>query len=570
MSSLNRKFLLLGLTLIFSISNAYAESINNQNFSASPTIALSQLQTDKRSYSKGETVTVRGNDFFAAETISVSVDNFSNFHKQNFPLMNWNVIADENGNFVFQIPFDSLYSESGQFTVRAAGKTSGFAAETDFAAMLPNAANLDQCANGPFNAPTSCTGSNWQNGNVSQSQGHYYEGESIPYRLKFDSLSTGAGNPHTVTIEWDTTQGGKHAIDYITSYNRTEVIGNNPCSGVVPACGVATTFPIPIDPNVTNAGVTQLGGQVFTMWGGTITGVSAYTLSGSYLGNSSTRITLTFIANQSNPVLAWGGHIADKHDWANFGGSASDISGSPYHTRLIEIDGSGGNQDRGLSNSAIRLNTKITIITQASPESSQMFGYSTTNPAFTPNITDSLLFPFSLFDDGIDNDGTPNKIVFTNLLASNASGLFTVSQNANSGFYSLVSIFCTVNSGGSSTTTTSLAARLASININYGDSVTCTFNNQVSTAANASVTGRTIDGNGRAIPNTRVMIQNVNTLETRSTMTNSFGYYSFDDLESGQMYVVTVKSKRYAFSQDTQTFVLSDAVENLDFIADER
>ena len=91
-------------------------------------------------------------------------------------------------------------------------------------------ANLDQCANGPVSAPVPCTGANWQNGNANANNAHWAEGDSIAYRIKFTALT--AGSPHQVTIEWDTTKAGKHALDYLTSYNRTEKTGNDPCSGV--------------------------------------------------------------------------------------------------------------------------------------------------------------------------------------------------------------------------------------------------------------------------------------------------------------------------------------------------
>src|SRR5262245_64968256 len=77
--------------------------------------------------------------------------------------------------------------------------------------------DLDQCANGGVGqAAVSCAGSAWQNGNLNQNQAHYNEGDSIPYRLRLDGLTTGTSS-HTVTIEWDTTQNGKHALDYLTS-----------------------------------------------------------------------------------------------------------------------------------------------------------------------------------------------------------------------------------------------------------------------------------------------------------------------------------------------------------------
>ena len=71
-------------------------------------------------------------------------------------------------------------------------------------------------------------------------------------------------------------------------------------------------------------------------------------------------ITITFSASQPTVVLAWGGHIATRLDWG-IGNSAVAISGSPFHTRLIGLDGSGGNQDRALSSDAVTFPASITI-----------------------------------------------------------------------------------------------------------------------------------------------------------------------------------------------------------------
>ena len=95
----------------------------------------------------------------------------------------------------------------------------------------------------------------------------------MPYRIVMSGIPTAAGNTNTVTIEWDTTQGGKHALDYLTTYNRS-----------VTQADAATGAPnslsaIPGDPFITfganqpmqmlPARSQQLG-QVFAMWGGTI------------------------------------------------------------------------------------------------------------------------------------------------------------------------------------------------------------------------------------------------------------------------------------------------------------
>jgi hypothetical protein len=174
-------------------------------------------------------------------------------------------------------------------------------------------ANLDQCANGDLTAPNdpACAPVEWVNGNLGSSKAHYSEGDSVPYRLLFDNLSTTGS--HSVTIEWDTTKGDKHALDYLTTFNRT-VSTANPCAGVL-SCGIPSTFPIPNDPQVSGGLVTQIGG-LFTLYGGTITAVSAYTHTpAGFLGDTSASITITFTASAANPVLAWGGHIATRADW---------------------------------------------------------------------------------------------------------------------------------------------------------------------------------------------------------------------------------------------------------------
>src|SRR5438067_3919953 len=158
--------------------------------------------------------------------------------------------------------------------------------------------NLDQCGNGPLSAATDCNPLSWQNGNLNGNQAHYFEGDSVPYRLTFLNLST--TGTHTVTIQWDTTKGGKHALDYITSFDRT-VTTADPCAGVT-GCGSPTTRAIPVDPNWTGSSGTPIPGN-FTLYNGTITSASAYALTGTYAGDSSTSITLSFTTSSATPVL---------------------------------------------------------------------------------------------------------------------------------------------------------------------------------------------------------------------------------------------------------------------------
>ena len=238
-----------------------------------------------------------------------------------------------------------------------------------------SAVNLDQCAN----LGTTCDTANpaqWQHGNLNASNSHYSEGESVPYRATFTDLSP--GEMYSTTIEWDTTKQGKHAIDYLTGVARTETTAD-PCSGLSCVAPVST-LPVPMDSEVSGRGVTQVPGQFFRLDGGTFPSAGAsiantgnlcgaptctvaanpspYVLTGDYTGDSSTSIKVYFTAVGSTVVLSWGGHVGSQADWGA-GNSASSISGSPYHMRVLDFACSSvancgaGNEDRSMANTAV-------------------------------------------------------------------------------------------------------------------------------------------------------------------------------------------------------------------------
>src|SRR6266550_8495392 len=92
-------------------------------------------------------------------------------------------------------------------------------------AWANEAGNLDQCRNGgstPVVTPVQCVDSAWQNGNLGAENSHYREGDSVPFRAVLTNLDASAGNTHTLVIQYDTLQGGKHAYDYLTSFDATE------------------------------------------------------------------------------------------------------------------------------------------------------------------------------------------------------------------------------------------------------------------------------------------------------------------------------------------------------------
>src|SRR6266508_612859 len=262
------------------------------------------ISSDLADYNPGQQVTLTGAGWADGEAVHIVVNDTIGQTWQHSA----DVTAAGDGSFtdVFSLPpyFVSDYDAT------ATGPLSG-TATTTFTDANPSA-DLDQCANDSAPSPSTdgcdTNANQWVNGNLGPSKASYVEGDSIPYRMKFDNLAIGA---HNVTIEWDTTKSGKHAIDYLTSFNRS-VTSANPCLGVT-GCSPSTfsTWPIPKDPQVDNGSgspITQVAG-VFTLFGGTITGVSAYSYpdGAGFTGDKSARITISFSRSSSevnNPVLA--------------------------------------------------------------------------------------------------------------------------------------------------------------------------------------------------------------------------------------------------------------------------
>ena len=88
-----------------------------------------------------------------------------------------------------------------------------------------------------------------------------------------------------------------------------------------------------------------------------------------------------------------------------------------------------------------------------------------------------------------------------------------------------------------------------------------------STAANGYISGRVTTSDGRGIRNARVVITGDSLPRPRTVTTGSFGNFSFDGLQTGQTYVVTVSSQRYTFSVPSRVISLVDNVTDANFVA---
>jgi CHRD domain/Carboxypeptidase regulatory-like domain len=81
------------------------------------------------------------------------------------------------------------------------------------------------------------------------------------------------------------------------------------------------------------------------------------------------------------------------------------------------------------------------------------------------------------------------------------------------------------------------------------------------TAASASIHGRLLTPTGRGLMNATIVLTNTNSGEVFTARSTSLGYFNFRDLESGDFYVLNVKSKRYVF--ETRSFTLDENIDDM-------
>ena len=88
------------------------------------------------------------------------------------------------------------------------------------------------------------------------------------------------------------------------------------------------------------------------------------------------------------------------------------------------------------------------------------------------------------------------------------------------------------------------------------------------TAARVSVGGKVTTASGNGIRNVTVRLTDSEG-NVRTTVTGSFGFYNFSDVEVGRIYVLEVKAKRYAFADPIRVLAVSEALSDIDFTAQE-
>jgi prealbumin domain-containing protein len=414
------------------------------------------LTTDKDDYNPGETVTLFGRFFSVLEDLVIRIFGNSEVGDHHTDI-SASVTTDAEGSFTFSQVLDNFYRPL--YDVIVTTTDGDELARTSFTDGPSASGDLDQCSNGPATSPAPCTGSAWQNGNLNNNQAHYLEGDSAPYRMVLSNVPT--DGPNTLVIEYDVKHSGKHALDFLTSYDRTENSAD-PCSGISP-CSADGPFAIPA-PSAPTAGyfnALPIADREISIFNGTITDIEYVSEGDLNAAQSATRVKIEFTASDPTVVLAWGGHIGTGTDWG-LGNSAGGISGSPYHMRFIELNGKGGNQDRSLSAGAIA-SARI-IVDKVTVPAGDVQSFT-----FTPSYGSS----FNLTDTATANTSDP-------LFA----GTYSVSEGVIAD-WTQTSAIC---SDGSPVNAIALQA---------GETVTCTFTNTyVPPQAKLTVTKVVVNDNG--------------------------------------------------------------------------
>ena len=485
------------------------------------------VRTNKAHYSPGDTAKITGENFGAFETVTLQVTHTDGTPSTGGGHEPWTATTDGSGLFIttwYVDPDDSLHST---FLLTAVSATAS--ASANFSDPGPSA-DLDQCRNGDDDDPNNCIGdgsggTGWVNGNVGDQQGHFVEGYSIPYRMRLADVTAGTW---TLDIGYDTVHSGKHAIDFLTRYDRindpvhTFVFGHakeciDPSDSWIggaanedncpPEPGVAPSdthdIPKPILP-ASVAGnppgtppcttpypggevlpgavscpdteferIADLGDAYMSMWNGSIDSISYVSqnvVSGQGQQHTRVRIVFTVTAQQAaedggQVLLAWGGHIGRAQDWGTLN-SAGGISGSPYHMNLEGL--CAGTTPAGQ------------LCADGGSQDRSLSAKAVSRPGtivINKNIQAGGIdgtFGYSTTGDGLSNFnlttvGGAATTSFTNLQA----GPRTVNESTIPNTHLFVSLVCVDPDNGTTTNGTT-----ANIDLDEGETVTCTYTNR--------------------------------------------------------------------------------------------
>ena len=350
----------------------------------------------------------------------------------------------------------------------------------------------------------------WGNGNANANSATLVEGNSQNYRAILNNMPI--GTEQTIKISQQFTKGGKMAYDFPTGPGNIGtatggIAGIKPCDdgaggSLVAVCPVfvpsnaamtghklafgaissapianalvkASTVAAQTAYFATNEGTSpSRSPSEMYIYGATPGLFGVYTFVGSdanvVSGDSELQWTFTFTPTSPTVVITWGAHVSKTPDYISIPkGTALVISGSPYHTSLVSttFTSGGASQDMQMAGDAIVIPTgTITIIKDTVPNDATNFSYTATG---------GLATPFLLDDDA---DATLLNTKTFNAVTANLT--YVITEDISNPNYTLTNLVC-IESGGQNgvASTVNVGTGVATINLDNGETVTCTYTN---------------------------------------------------------------------------------------------
>ncbi|QQS42248.1 MAG: carboxypeptidase regulatory-like domain-containing protein [Acidobacteriota bacterium] len=368
-------------------------------------------------------------------------------------------------------------------------------------------------------------------------------------RAPFDSATVYANDQGSFVFEWPIPSSGRYTFSAKGSISNVEV------SRIVDS-GAATPDPV-FWPGNPDCKLINFRGDIFP------TVNSDYGIKFDYLELGANSGTYPFVGGTGITLTA--GQTPDPNNTVTFNTVGNTISWSstrPVNAVIVKggpnanvypYNGSLGDAGPlttpggafGVSHLEFCYDPFATVIVKkhASPPSLFQYDFTTTNLP---------IGVFSLVDSDVNSD--PMQMILT------SPGTFTVTE-ANPEPYTLTSINCVSQSG--SSTINSQTVPTANVTIADGDTVTCTFNNDFLTAAEAVIQGRVLSPDGRPLGG--AIVTGIDgSGNVRTARTNMFGRYEIRELEAGTALMLDVRHKGYIFG--SRFVEVSGENMNVDFI----
>ena len=304
----------------------------------------------------------------------------------------------------------------------------------------------------------------WIQAILQQNNAVYYEGMSVPQRIVLSNIPATSGNTHALTFSHKATKGGKHAYDFLTSYDQAVSASNaivgptilyelNECGqSIGPPKSMAQTcvdiragansysvsmpdvMGMALSHNITSsvsAYEARFGDRVLKLYGDKpITGATLR--FDGYTGNNdvTAEYTLTWTSASSDILIEMAGHLAMGYDVTGAGSGigygsglgAGSISGGSYHFSLGKLDGNAlGSQDN-----QIKGTTVLTSITCSSAGPEVVCANTQNTYSFSSSIS-GLSYTWSLSDNtsgaSIVGSLTGSSVTVD---AGNSNGAYTI------------------------------------------------------------------------------------------------------------------------------------------------